>query len=161
MLIKNHKIILISSLYRIKIQTNNLVKISSKEQITNQSLINFDYTSCEVKTISVNECKILDIEFNFHRKNIIGIIILLENIKTTSFENLKTYLKEIKKYTKNISIGVLSNNKKHMTSLYRNFMIKNNYKHPIFFSSTSTQDFILLLIETLISNVVVNLGNHN
>ena len=90
----------------------------------------------------------------------LGVILLVDHNSKVPLEG---YLDTFKDYTKNISIGIthVDENKEHTTSIYREWLIQNDYQYPLFFIDARKQEHVLLMIESLIAALEVNLKATN
>ena len=93
----------------------------------------------------------------------LGVILLVDHNSKVPLEELEAYLDTFKDYTKNISIGIthVDENKEHSTSIYREWLIQNEYQYPLFFIDARKQEHVLLMIESLIAALEVNLRATN
>ena len=93
----------------------------------------------------------------------LGVILLVDHNSKVPLEELEGYLDTFKDYTKNISIGIthVDENKEHTTSIYREWLIQNDYQYPLFFIDARKQEHVLLMIESLIAALEVNLKATN
>ena len=55
----------------------------------------------------------------------------------------------------------MDENKEHTTSIYREWLIQNEYQYPLFFIDARKQEHVLLMIESLIAALEVNLKATN
>jgi len=93
----------------------------------------------------------------------LGVILLVDHNSKVPIEELEAYLETFKDYTQNISIGIthIDENKEQSTSIYRDWLIQNDYQYPLFFIDARKQEHILLMIESLIAALEVNLKATN
>ena len=101
--------------------------------------------------------------FDFICQGALGVILLVDHNSKVPLEELEGYLDTFKDYTKNISIGIthVDENKEHTTSIYREWLIQNEYQYPLFFIDARKQEHVLLMIESLIAALEVNLKATN
>lgn len=93
----------------------------------------------------------------------LGVILLVDHNSKVPLEELEGYLDTFKDYTRNIAIGIthVDENKEHSTSIYREWLIQNEYQYPLFFIDARKQEHVLLMIESLIAALEVNLRATN
>ena len=89
----------------------------------------------------------------------IGVILLLDHNSSNPIAELESYLETFKNYNDNIAIGIthVDENKGQSTTMYREWLTQNNYQYPLFFIDARKQEHILLMIESLITTLEVNL----
>ncbi|MEB3768282.1 GTP-binding protein [Acinetobacter sp. MD2] len=87
----------------------------------------------------------------------IGVVILIDHSLTNSLNELENYLNNFKEHNENIVIGIThtDENPDQPLHIYREWLSKNQYKHPLFFIDARVPDDILLLIEALITTLEV------
>ena len=90
-------------------------------------------------------------------KGAIGIIILIDHSRTERLQDLEFYLDNFKEYSDNIVIGIthLDEQNDQMLKIYRDYMIENNYRYPLFGVDVRLKNDVLLMIEALIAVVEV------
>ena len=88
----------------------------------------------------------------------IGIILLIDHGIDTPLIELDRYLSTFKLHSRNIAIGIThtDQHKEKSSSIYREWLIKNDYSHPLFFIDARQTDDVLLMIESLIASLEVN-----
>lgn len=90
-------------------------------------------------------------------KGAIGSIILIDHSVAAPLEELSHYLNVFKDYNDNIVIGIthIDENLEKSTHQYRQWLIDNQLKYPLFYIDARKKDDVLLLIETLITNLEI------
>lgn len=90
-------------------------------------------------------------------KGAIGIIILIDHSRKERVQDLEFYLANFKEYSDNIVIGIthLDEQNDQMLKIYRDYMIENNYRYPLFGVDVRLKNDVLLMIEALIAVVEV------
>lgn len=95
-------------------------------------------------------------------KGAIGTVILIDHSRTDRIKNLEFYLNSFKEYGQNIVIGIthLDEDKEQQLKIYRDWLNINQHDHPLFSVDARQKDDVLLMVETLIANVEVDLMAH-
>lgn len=87
----------------------------------------------------------------------IGTIILIDHSVTLPLEELSHYLNIFKDYNDNIAIGIthVDESLEKSTHQYRQWLIENKLNYPIFYIDARKKDDVLMLLETLITNLEI------
>lgn len=92
-------------------------------------------------------------------KGAIGIVVLIDHSSANRLKDLDFYLNEFKKYGENIVIGIthLDESQDQQLKLYRDWLNVNKYNYPLFSVDARQKNDVLLMVETLIANVEIEL----
>ena len=92
-------------------------------------------------------------------KGAIGAVIMIDHSSENPLNDLNFYLDAFSNYVDNIVIGIthLDEKPERPTVMYREWLDQNTKKFPLFYIDARNQKDILLLVETLIASIEVNL----
>ncbi|WP_269915456.1 GTP-binding protein [Acinetobacter sp. HY1485] len=92
-------------------------------------------------------------------KGAIGTVVLIDHSGPNRLKDLEFYLNSFKEYGENIVIGIthLDEEKEQQLKIYRDWLNINKHNYPLFSVDARQKDDVLLMVETLIANVEVEL----
>lgn len=87
----------------------------------------------------------------------IGTIILIDHNIAQPLAELEYYLNFFKDHSDNIAIGIthVDENLSQSTHQYREWLLKNQLNHPLFFIDARKKEDVLMLIETLVTKLEI------
>lgn len=93
-------------------------------------------------------------------KGAIGIVVLIDHSAANPLEDLDFYLKSFQAHHHNIVIGIthLDAKPERPTVIYRDYLKQHGLNHALFFIDARKHADVLLLVETLVACVEVNLN---
>lgn len=93
-------------------------------------------------------------------KGAIGIVILIDHSAANPIQDLDFYLKAFQAHHHNIVIGIthLDDKPERPTVIYRDYLKQHGLNNALFFIDARKQADVLLLVETLVACVEVNLN---
>lgn len=91
-------------------------------------------------------------------KGAIGVILLIDHNHPTAIDELEAYLNTFKQYNQNIAIAIthVDENRTQPFSIYRQWLSENDHQYPLFFIDAREHQHILLMVESLITALEVN-----
>ncbi|MCG2573255.1 ATP/GTP-binding protein [Acinetobacter sp. ME22] len=89
----------------------------------------------------------------------IGSIILIDHSKPDRLKDLEFYIQNFKNYTNNLVIGISHTDlyQEQLLKIYRDYMQLHHCYYPIFIVDAREKTDILMLVETLIANIEIEL----
>lgn len=93
-------------------------------------------------------------------KGAIGSIILIDHSTENPLQDLEYYVNAFKAHSQNIVVAIthVDDKEERPTTIYRDWQAKKQYNFPLFFVDAREREHILLLVESLVATVEVNLG---
>lgn len=94
-------------------------------------------------------------------KGAIGIVILIDHSQTDRLKNLEFYLNTFEQYGSNIVVGITHIDQEHEQKLkiYRDWMQIHHKQFPLYAVDARQKDDVLLMIETLIATLEVQVSS--
>lgn len=92
-------------------------------------------------------------------KGAIGTVVLIDHCGENPLKDLDFYVSSFKEFTDNIVIGIthLDAKSERPTTIYRDWLDKNQKCYPLFYIDARNGKDVLLLVETLVASIEVNL----
>lgn len=93
-------------------------------------------------------------------KGALGIVVLVDHSAENPLQDLGTYLQAFKAHNGNLIIGVTHNDARpdRPHNMYRDWMLEQGFNYPLYHVDARERDDVLLLVETMIAILEVNLG---
>lgn len=90
-------------------------------------------------------------------KGSIGTIILIDHTVSQPLDELNHYLNIFQQYSDNIAIGIthVDKNPEQSTHQYRQWLVEHGLHYPLFYVDAREKKHVLMLIETLITNLEI------
>lgn len=93
-------------------------------------------------------------------KGAMGTVILIDHAGENPLKDLEFYVSSFKEFTNNIVIGIshLDEKSERLTTIYREWLDHQQKCYPLFYIDARNKQDVLLLVETLIASIEVNLN---